>query len=472
MSLIIIRKFSTAIEFMKKNIAVILAGGNGLRMGLDLPKQFIKVAGKTVLEHTVQTFQNHKLIEEIVIVSNPSFAHLIESFVLANKWPKVKKILNGGKERYDSSLSAINAYMGEENINLIFHDAVRPLVSDRIIDDVINALHNFKAVDTAVAASDTIIEVDTNKNVISDIPDRSLLRRGQTPQGFQINTIKLAYEIALKDPAFKATDDCGVVIKYLPEVEIFVVDGEEQNIKLTYKEDVYLLDKLFQLKTANISHNPDLLSLKNKIIVIFGGRLGIGAAMVDLCKVHNVKVYSFSRSLNNIDITQIEDVRSALKQVHEKEGRIDCIVNTAAVLAKEPLTSMQYDKINQLLDINLKGVVNISLEAFSYLKETRGHLLFYTSSSYTRGRAFYSLYSATKAAVVNFIQAIASEWELQGVHVNCVNPERTKTPMRMTNFGTEPEGTLLSAAEVANVSLGVLCSELSGQVIDVKLQKI
>jgi 2-C-methyl-D-erythritol 4-phosphate cytidylyltransferase len=454
---------------MSKNIAVILAGGSGLRMGLDLPKQFLKVAGKAVLEHTVDAFQNHTKIDEIVIVSNQSFIHLVENYVLANNWPKVKKILNGGTERYDSSLSAINAYSDEEDINLIFHDAVRPLVSDRIIDDVIASLNVYEAVDTAVDASDTIIQVDNETNIISMIPKRSVLRRGQTPQGFKLQTIKGAYEVALKDPKFIATDDCGVISKYLPDVPIYVVKGEEANFKLTYKEDIFLLDKLFQMKTTDIGHNPDITCMANKVVVIFGGSLGIGSEMVAMCKENWVKVHSYSRSKNNCDIRNNADVKKALAEVYEKEGRIDCIVNTAAILSKEPLASMTEDKIDDLLDINLKGVVNIALEGFPYLKKSRGHLLFYTSSSYTRGRAFYSLYSATKAAVVNFVQAISSEWEPHQIHVNCVNPERTKTPMRLSNFGVEPEGTLLSADVVARVSLGVLCSELNGQIIDVKI---
>lgn len=438
-------------------------------MGLDLPKQFLKVAGKAVLEHTVDAFQNHKKIDEIVIVSNQAFIHLVENYVLANNWPKVKKILNGGTERYDSSMSAINAYSDEEDINLIFHDAVRPLVSDRIIDDVIESLNSYEAVDTAVDASDTIIQVDNDSNTISMIPKRSVLRRGQTPQGFKLQSIKNAYELALKDPKFIATDDCGVISKYLPDVPIYVVKGEEANFKLTYKEDIFLLDKLFQMKTTNIGHHPDITCLANKVVVIFGGSLGIGAEMVAMCKENWVKVHCYSRSKNNCDIRNNADVKKALAEVYEKEGRIDCIVNTAAILSKEPLASMTEDQIDDVLDINLKGVINVALEGFPYLKESRGHLLFYTSSSYTRGRAFYSLYSATKAAVVNFVQAISSEWEPHHIHVNCVNPERTKTPMRLSAFGMEPEGTLLSADVVARVSLGVLCSELNGQIVDVKI---
>src|SRR5699024_7431737 len=93
-----------------------------------------------------------------------------------------------------------------------------------------------------------------------------------------------AYDLALQDPQFTTTDDCGVVVKYLPDVEIFVVPGEESNFKITYKEDSFLLDKLFQLKTTNLNPNYNLDDLKDKVIVIFGGSSGIGAEMVNIAK--------------------------------------------------------------------------------------------------------------------------------------------------------------------------------------------
>ena len=94
---------------MKKNIAVILAGGVGSRLGLSTPKQFFKVAGKMVVEHTVDAFERNPHIDEIAIVSNPFYISEFENIVIKNGWKKIKKILKGGKERYDSSLSAIEA---------------------------------------------------------------------------------------------------------------------------------------------------------------------------------------------------------------------------------------------------------------------------------------------------------------------------------------------------------------------------
>ena len=118
------------------------------------------------------------------------------------------------------------------------------------------------------------------------------------------------------------------------------------------------------------------------------------------------------------------------------------------------------------------GTVHVAIESFPYLKETRGKLIFFTSSSYTRGRAFYSIYSSTKAAIVNFVQAISQEWEGFGISVNCINPERTKTPMRIHNFGIEPDNTLLSAKQVAEATLSTLASDYTGQVIDVKREML
>ena len=454
-----------------KNVAIILAGGVGSRLGLNKPKQFLKVAGKTVLEHTVTVFQKHPAIDEIAIVMHQSYLSEAEAMVIKNKWTKVKKILNGGSERYESSLSAIKAYENEDrgDINLIFHDSVRPLVSGKIIDDVIDALASYDAVDVAIPSADTVIAIDETSNIISDIPKRSLLRRGQTPQAFKLGIIKKAYDKALMDPGFQTTDDCGIVVKYLPETKVYVVDGEERNVKLTYPEDIYLLDKLFQLKTAKLDEGLQLDHLKDKALVVFGGNSGIGKDMISIADRHNARTYAFSRSLNRVDVTDIESVKSALATVYAKEGKIDYIVDTAAILNKEPLMHVKPDMVNTIIDINYKGMVNVSVASHDYLAKTHGSLLHFTSSSYTMGRAFYCLYSSTKAAVVNFVQALAEEWDAEHIRVNCINPQRTHTPMRTAAFGKEPPDTLLKSEDVAEKALLTLMSHFTGEVVDIKL---
>ena len=453
---------------MIRNIDIVLAGGVGSRLGLSTPKQFFKVAGKMVIEHTLDTFEHNTHIDEIVIVSNPVYVSDVENIVLRNGWKKVKKILKGGKERYDSSLSAIHAYEGGEEVNLIFHDAVRPLVSQRIIDDVCEALKQYEAIDVTVPAVDTIIEAEGDH--IASIPDRSRLQRGQTPQAFRLSVIAEAYKRALNDPNFKVTDDCGVVVKYMPEVPVHLVAGEESNMKLTYKEDTFLLDKLFQLRGSVAPESLDKSQLKDKVAIVFGGSYGIGKDVADELRQAGTHVHSFSRSLTGTDVGNRKDVARALKEVYDKEGHIDYVINTAGVLNKEPLCAMDYSIIQAAVQTNYMGTVNVAIEAYNYLKQTQGQLIFFTSSSYTRGRAFYSIYSSTKAAIVNFVQAVSQEWESVGIRVNCINPERTKTPMRVKNFGVEPDDTLLRSEVVADATVHCLLADYTGQVIDVKRQ--
>ena len=451
---------------MKRNIAIILAGGVGSRLGMSTPKQFFKVAGKMVVEHTIDVFERNQHIDEIAIVSNPALVADFENIVLRNKWRKVKKILKGGAERYYSSLSAITAYQNED-ANLIFHDAVRPLVSQRIIDDVVKALDTHRAVNVAVPSADTIIEVDGD--FITNIPDRSRLRRGQTPQAFDRQLISDAYDKALKDPNFRTTDDCGVVRTYLPEEPIFVVRGEESNMKLTYREDTYMMDKLFQLKSTepnDVQIGAD--SFLGKVAVVFGGSYGIGKNIVEMLEQSGAHVHSFSRSATHTDVGDDNQVALALSAVEQKEGHIDYVINTAGVLNREPLASMEYDTILKAVQTNYMGTVNVALRSRPYLQRTRGKLIFFTSSSYTRGRAFYSIYSSTKAAIVNFVQAVAQEWDADGISINCINPERTKTPMRQQNFGVEPDETLLMPERVAEATLRTLLTDCTGQVIDVR----
>lgn len=226
---------------MARNIAIILAGGKGSRMGLDRPKQFLIIAGLTVLERSITAFEENDCINEIAVVANTDFTLEIENMVRQNCWTKVKRILPGGKERYDSSLSAIRAYEGQD-VRLVFHDAARPLVTQEIITDVCHALNEHRAVGVGIASVDTIMEV--NDGCITQVPDRSKLQRMQTPQAFHIGVISEAYRRALADPAFRATDDCGVVLHYMPEVPIHVVEGDEQNMKLTYADDLQTMERI------------------------------------------------------------------------------------------------------------------------------------------------------------------------------------------------------------------------------------
>ncbi|MBK9475287.1 MAG: bifunctional cytidylyltransferase/SDR family oxidoreductase [Tetrasphaera sp.] len=452
-------------------VAVILAGGSGSRVGLSIPKQLIKVAGKTVLEHTLDVVEEADGIDEVILLMHPDY--LDEARRIAAGYPRLTHVLAGGQTRNETTTIALEtlASLGHEDLWVLFHDAVRPLLDHRIIADVLSALEEYDAVDVAIESADTIIALNDD-GVITDIPPRSHLRRGQTPQAFRLSTIRAAYERAWADPGFTATDDCTVVLRYLPDVPITVVTGSDKNMKITHPIDVFIADKLFQIGSsaapppATAQEYEERLS--GKVIVVLGGSYGIGADIAELATGFGATVHRFSRSGTGTHVERIEDVEAALKMAYSASGRIDAIVVTAGVLRRGPLASVPLEDILESIRVNYIAPVAAARCGLEYLEQTGGQLLFFTSSSYTRGRADYSIYSSTKAAVVNLTQALADEWSPLGVRVNCINPERTATPMRAQAFGEEPAGSLLSSTAVALTSIDVLLSNLTGHVIDVR----
>jgi 2-C-methyl-D-erythritol 4-phosphate cytidylyltransferase len=458
---------------MPRCVAVILASGTGERSGFQRPKQLAKLGGRPVVAHALERFQAHPGIDEIAIVTNEACLQEVEALVGREQLTKVKRVLLGGKERYQSSLAAIEAYAemaAQGPLNLLFHDAVRPLVSQTIISGVIAALEHFGAVDTALRATDTIIFADPQSNTIREIPDRSLVRLGQTPQGFRYDVIKSAYDQALLDPDFRTTDDCGVVLKYLPAERIYVVDGEATNLKLTYAVDLMVLDKFLQSSAGKRLGAPAetlLLSrLHGKTIVLFGGTSGIGASMARLAAAHGANVHAAGRS-TGVDIADPVSTGSFLERTAQADGRIDAVVNAAAILNRQPLVNMSLEEVADSINTNILGAVNVAKLSYEHLRASQGHLMMFASSSYTYGRAFYSTYSASKAAVVNLTQALADEWAEAGIKVNCVNPERSRTPMRTKAFGAEPPETLLDPDEVARKALGILIGNSTGFIYDI-----
>ena len=238
-----------------RNIAVILAGGIGARVGGNTPKQLLPLSdGHSVLEHAVNAFEQSPHIHEICIVMHPDYIMHAEQMLLANAWQKVRHIIPGGKERWESSVQAMRRLGDEamrreakdEEVNLLLHDAARPFVSQDIIARVCKALEEHEAVAVAVPSTDTVYEMADGK--IARIPQRAAIMRAQTPQAFRLALIADAYAKALgvdnlsaevcAAAHLPATDDCGIVHEHMPDTPIYIVIGEEQNKKITFKEDI------------------------------------------------------------------------------------------------------------------------------------------------------------------------------------------------------------------------------------------
>jgi 2-C-methyl-D-erythritol 4-phosphate cytidylyltransferase len=446
------------------SVAVLLASGTGERARLDIPKQFLKVAGKTVFEHTLDAFEGHENIDEIVLVVSADSRLLAEELVLRGRYTKVRQIVLGGATRRESSAAGIAAIQ-DDNAKVLVHDIVRPLLDSATIQRCLDALDTHEAVDTAIPSADTIIERDA-AGTIAHIPDRSTLRLGQTPQAFRARLLREAHRLAAGDASVKVTDDCGLVVNY-GLAPVAIVDGDVNNIKITYPSDIYLADRLFQLRSRARAESPHDTDLAGKTVVVFGGHRGIGKAVAQLACARRATVHVFS-TRDGVNVASPEDVHKALQRVVDGTGGIDIVVNAAGVLRQGLLEGASYEHIAEQIGTNLMGSIVVAKESFPLLASRRGALVLFASSSYTRGRARTSVYSATKAAVVNLAQGLAQEFAAAGVRINVVNPERTATPMRSENFGAEPPSQLLDAAVVAEATLALATSDVTGEVLDVR----
>ena len=226
------------------NIAVILAGGIGSRVGGETPKQLLPLAdGRSILEHSIDAFEASPCIDEIAVVMHPAWLKEAETICRRNTWHKLTKIIPGGAERWESSYNAIKAFTsssslhGEAECGMLLHDAARPFVSQRIIADVCQALETHEAVTVAVPVTDTLYRTEANQ--VQEIPDRKTFMRAQTPQAFHMDLIAEAFENAIqKGYITSVTDDVAVLKAFNPSIPVFIVPGEEANKKITYPEDI------------------------------------------------------------------------------------------------------------------------------------------------------------------------------------------------------------------------------------------
>lgn len=225
------------------NYVGILAGGKGTRMGkTDLPKQFLVLGTKPVIVHTIEQFVLCKEVDEIILAVPEAWLNYTKDIV--EKY--LKNIENvhvtvGGTDRNGTVMNICKFI--EENYGvkdddiLITHDAVRPFVTDRIIRDNIKYMQEYDAVDTVIPATDTIVESKDGK-IISNIPNRSYMYQGQTPQSFNIKKLVDVYEKLTDDEKSILTDACKIFT--LKGLQVGIVEGESYNMKITNQFDYKL----------------------------------------------------------------------------------------------------------------------------------------------------------------------------------------------------------------------------------------
>lgn len=207
-------------------------------MGTHLPKQFLPLGEKTVLEMCVDAFERSHEVDEVLIVSHPDHIGRVHQLVERNHWSKLTQVVPGGKERWQSSWAAIEACKGrDDEAILLLHDAARPFVDSEIIARCISAFERYNAVVVGVPATDTLWLLGEG-GTVDAVPPRSQYYCAQTPQAFRLGLIRKAYALAQCDAQVLATDDCGILRHYLPHEPVGIVEGSPENKKITYPNDL------------------------------------------------------------------------------------------------------------------------------------------------------------------------------------------------------------------------------------------
>ncbi len=228
--------------------AIVLAAGQGKRMGTKVHKQYLLIAGKPILYYSLYTFQQSEILDEIVLVTGPGEEdYCREKVVEPFAFTKVSKILAGGAERYHSVWNALQEIDGEGYV--FIHDGARPFLDEGILERAYQGVLQHNACVVGMPVKDTI-KLSDEKEYVADTPERSRLWMVQTPQVFSADLVKKAYSMLMDGHAVHVTDDAMVVETMLGH-PVKLVRGSYENIKITTPEDLEIGEMFAKRKYQN-----------------------------------------------------------------------------------------------------------------------------------------------------------------------------------------------------------------------------
>ena len=232
------------------NIAVIFAGGVGSRMhSKERPKQFLEMYNKPIIIHTLEHFQNHPMIDAIVVVCIESWIPYLKELLYKFRIGKVKSVVPGGETGQLSifhGLKAAKEIAENKRAIVLIHDGVRPLITEKLITDNIESVKMYGSAITSAKVKETILVVDEKDSSIDYVPSRNNSRVAKAPQSFWLDDILAIHEKALEKGETIWVDSCTMMQEY--GFKMHLIDGPSQNIKITTPEDFYTMRAILEAK--------------------------------------------------------------------------------------------------------------------------------------------------------------------------------------------------------------------------------
>ena len=406
-----------------KTIGIILSGGCGGRFGSKIPKQYMSLNGKIIIQYSIDAFIESKLFDKIIIVCDKKYHKQFKNY----------NVVQSGKTRNESVQNGLNA-CPDDTKYVLFHDAARPFIKSQDLPIYIQSLNKYQAAITSVKITDALYHANRN--------DYKLI---QTPEAFHYSLICRKFD-CLKN--------LTAIYEHIYPAKIDFIELPHQNMKITYAQDLYIAEQLMKYKevTRKISE------VKNKNILIFGGTGGIGQALTKRLSKKGANVIS----LGSKDV----DLSKPNLTFTNNYKNFDCIIYSAGAYANDSEGLIKnYDKI---MNVNFRNIVEIIENADKMLKPN-GSIICLGSTAASFGRPGISLYSASKAALNCFVEAISPSLATKGIKINVICPAKVATALQTHINPNSDQKEMIQPDDLAKIIIGYIDTEKTGEIIYIKV---
>jgi len=407
---------------MTKTVGIVLAGGKGERAKSYIPKCFMSLNGKSVIQYTVDEFKKSNLFSQIIVVL-PDYAYS----------DKDVTIIRGGATRTESIANALKA-CPKDTKYVVFHDAARPFIKASDLPQFITALKTCDAAVTSEEITDALYHAN-----------RENFKLIQTPEAFN-------FKYLIKK--FNSTANYTSIYQHVFPCRLKFVDLGHQNLKITYPKDIYLAEQL--MKYQEVINRES--NVRNKDILILGGTGGIGQALYHFLLKRGAKVVSWGSKQKDLSKEGFED--------YNPRHKFDCVIYSAGAYATDADGLMQnYDKI---MNVNLRAFISLVENSHRILK-SGGSIIALGSTAAAKGRSGIAVYSASKAALNAFVEAITDMLAKKDIRINVICPAKVATPLQTAINPNANQKDMIQPDVLAKIIAGYIDIESTGNVVYVRV---